>query len=98
SWDNWKANAVSPFALIKDHVLLPKASKLEEVNTEFTSKLNDSILKEIVNQIPEDWLQWEDGAISSDEIKEVYFQFLSIRLANSQLFLKQAQDARKTLI
>src|SRR6187402_2740708 len=98
SWDNWKANAVSPFALIKDHVLLPKATRLDEVNTEFTAKLNDTILKEIVNQIPEDWLQWEDGAITPDEIKEVYFQFLSIRLANAKIFLKQAQDARKTLI
>ena len=34
SWDNWQANAISPFALIKDHVLLPKASKLEEVRKE----------------------------------------------------------------
>ena len=32
------------------------------------------------------------------EIKEVYFQFLSIRLANAEIFLKQAQDARTTLI
>ena len=89
SWDNWKANAVSPFALIKDHVLLSKASKLEKVNTEFTSKLNDAILKEIVNQIPEDWLQWENGAISPEKIKEIYFQFLSIRLANANLFLNK---------
>ena len=79
------------------HLFLP-IEEQKEVNTEFTSKLNDTILKEIVNQIPEDWLQWEDGAIAPEEIKEVYFQFLSIRLSNSNLFLKQAQDARKTLI
>ena len=98
SWDHWKANAVAPFTLIKDHVLLSKASRLDEAHAEFTSKLNDTILKEIVHQIPEDWLQWEDGAISPEEIKEIYFQFLSIRLAHSNLFLKQAQDARQTLI
>ena len=98
SWDNWKANALTPFSLIKDHVLLPKATCLEEVNTEFTSKLNDTILREIVNQIPEEWLLWEDQAITPTEIKEVYFQFLSIRLANASLFLKQAQDVRSTLI
>jgi HipA-like protein len=98
SWDNWKANAVSPFALIKDHVLLPKATKMEEVHTEFTQKLNDTILKELVNLIPEDWLQWENGAITPEEIKTIYFQFLTIRLANADIFLKQIQDARKTLI
>jgi hypothetical protein len=98
SWDNWETTVKTPFALIKDHVLLPKATHLEEINAEFTSKLNETILKEIVNQIPEDWLHWEETALSPDAIKDVYFQFLSIRLANSSLFLKQAQDARATLI
>jgi hypothetical protein len=98
SWDNWKTTALTPFALIKDHVLLPKATRLEEVNNEFTSKLNDTVLRKIVNQIPEDWLLWEDQAITPTEIKEVYFQFLSIRLANASVFLKQAQDVRTTLI
>lgn len=98
SWDNWKVNAISPFPFIKDHVLLPKATQLAKVNVEFTAKLNDTILKEIVNGIPQEWLSWEDKDITSDQIKEVYFQFLSNRLANADVFLKQAQDARTTLI
>jgi len=98
SWDNWEANAITPFALIKDHVLLPKAYKLEEVHADFTSKLNETVLREIVNQIPEEWLHWEDREISPEEIKAIYFKFLSIRLANANIFLKQAQDARQTLI
>ncbi|WP_445721601.1 HipA family kinase [Flavobacterium sp.] len=98
SWTNWETTAKTPFVFIKDHVLLPKASKLEEAHKEFTTKLNDLILKEIVDQIPEDWLQWEELPITAEEIKEVYFQFLSLRLKNAELFLKQAQDARKTLI
>ncbi len=98
SWTNWEQSTLTPFALIKDHVLLPKADKLEEAHTEFTNKLNDSILKNIVDRIPEDWLQWEDNELTPEEIKSVYFQFLSIRLKNASIFLKQAQDARKTLI
>lgn len=98
SWVNWEATAKTPFALIKHHVLLPKASMLAIVNEQFTSKLNDTVLKEIVNQIPEDWLQWDDQPITADEIRDIYFQFISIRLKNADLFLKQAQDARQTLI
>lgn len=98
SWINWEKTALTPFALIKDHVLLPKASKLEEAHSQYSNLLNDAILKEIVNQIPEDWLQWEDQSISPEEIKNIYFQFLSLRLKNAEIFLKQAQDARTTLI
>ncbi len=98
SWTNWEKTAVTPFALIKDHVLLPKASRLDEAHQEFTAVLNDTFLKEIVNQIPEDWLQWDDQTITAEAIKAVYFQFLSMRLKNAEIFLKQAQDARTTLI
>ena len=98
SWTNWETAAKTPFALIKDHVLLPKASQLEGAHNFCTSTLNSAILKEIVNQIPDEWLEWEDQSMSPETIKEVYFQFLTIRLQHAELFLKQAQDARKTLI
>lgn len=98
SWNNWETTALTPFTLIKDHVLLPKATKLEEAHQEFTTKLNTEILHEIVSQIPEDWLQWEEQDITPEEIKSVYKQFLTSRLANAEIFLKQAEDARKTLI
>src|SRR3970282_733788 len=35
SWTNWKNHAQSPFALIKDHVLLPQASLLKETDSIF---------------------------------------------------------------
>lgn len=52
SWNNWEQHAKSPFALIKDHVLLPQASLLKEVDAEFKALLSHEILEEIVNTIP----------------------------------------------
>lgn len=54
SWNNWEQHAKSPFALIKDHVLLPQASLLKEVDAEFKAILTPEILEEIVNTIPVD--------------------------------------------
>ena len=98
AWDNWEKNAVSPFEYIKEHVLLPQADQLEEVNKEFGEQLNMNNLRRIVELIPEEWLQWEGSGISSDEIREVYFQFLTIRLAHSDTFIKQAIHAREALV
>jgi hypothetical protein len=39
SWTNWEKHAQSPFALIKDHVLLPQASVLAETDTAFKQLL-----------------------------------------------------------
>lgn len=98
SWDNWEKHAVSSFALIKNHVLLPQASKLADIDEKMKALLPDEKLREIVNLIPEDWLQWNDTELSPEEIKEVYFQFLSRRKAHSQTFIKEAEDARKLLL
>ena len=94
SWNNWEQHAKSPFALIKDHVLLPQASLLKEVDTEFKALLTNEILEEIVNTIPLEWLQWEDTDETPESLRNIYLQFLQTRLINSEIFVNQAQNAR----
>jgi hypothetical protein len=94
SWTDWEGHAKSPFALIKDHVLLPKASQLEEVDAEFKKILTDDVLQSITDLIPEDWLHWEESDETPGQIRDVYFRFLKTRLANSDIFIKQANDGR----
>ncbi|MEN9908721.1 MAG: hypothetical protein RLZZ540_1870 [Bacteroidota bacterium] len=98
SWENWQKHAISPFTFIKDHVLLPQASILEEVDAEFKALLNPEILTEIVNSIPVDWLEWEGADATPESLRQVYLQFLTTRLNHSEIFINEAQDARKTLI
>ena len=94
SWNNWEQHAKSPFALIKDHVLLPQASLLQEVDAEFKAILTPKILEEIVNTIPQEWLEWEDTDETPEALRNVYLQFLKTRLDNSEIFVNQAQNAR----
>jgi hypothetical protein len=94
SWNNWEQHAKSPFALIKDHVLLPQASLLKEVDAEYKALLTPEILEEIVNTIPQEWLQWEETDESPEALRNVYLQFLQTRLNNSEIFVNQAQNAR----
>jgi hypothetical protein len=96
-----EGHAKTPFALIKDHVLLPQASLLQEVDTEFKAILTEAKIREIVALIPNQWLVFEgyDEAPDAPEaIKEIYVQFFLTRLQNSAIFIKQAQDARQALI
>lgn len=94
SWNNWEQHAKSPFALIKDHVLLPQATLLKEVDAEYKALLTPEILEEIVNTIPLEWLQWEDTDETPEALRNVYLQFLQTRLNNSEIFVNQAQNAR----
>lgn len=98
SWVNYEKYAVSPFPQIKDHVLLPYASELESVDKEFKAILTDEKIREITNLLPNDWLNWGGEEESPEEIKNVYYNFLTERIHHSDLFVKSAQDARKALI
>jgi hypothetical protein len=94
SLQNWEEQAKKPFILIKDHVLLPFASELEIVDQEFNKILKDQLIDAVVSLIPDDWLSQdlEDG--STEERRSVYASFLKLRVANSQIFVNEAQNAR----
>jgi hypothetical protein len=98
SMQNWQEQAVRPFALVKDHVLLPLASELNEVDTIFKAILTDELITSIVSLIPEEWLTDESGQETAEERRQVYRQFLISRVANSEVFVKEAQNARESLI
>ncbi len=94
SWQNFEAAAKTPFKYVKDHVLLPQATMLDEADTFAKSVLNDEIFQELTNLIPLDWLQWNDVEETPEEIREVYFEFLKTRLEHSEIFLNEAKNAR----
>jgi hypothetical protein len=93
SWDNWKEQAVRPFVQVKDHVLLPRATELELVDTVFKEILTEAKIRDIVALIPDEWLLEEGAPIA--ERREVYVQFLLLRISASSIFIKEAQDARE---
>ena len=98
SWTNWQKHALSPFAEVKNHVLLPRASQLAEVDAGLKTRLTPERIREVVALIPEDWLNWDDLGITNQEIRETYVRFLTERVAHSEIFIKEAQNARKALI
>lgn len=98
SWDNWEEQSQRPFVQIKDHVLLPWASELEKVNEEYNAILTPAIIQSIVALIPNDWLNAISETRPPEESRNIYKQFLENRLASSQIFINEAQHARKSLI
>lgn len=91
NWEKFPANAANPFKQIKDHILLPFADEIEKADEDFSKKLTPEILGEIVDLIPNEWLE------NADEEKKIYLEFLIRRFENRSEFVKEALDARKAL-
>lgn len=96
--ENWQEQALRPFTLIKDHVLLKQATEIDAVDTDFRAILSKEKIQAIVNLIPDEWLAGDSSFQSTEEHRQMYAQFLETRLTNSNIFVKEAQHAANALI
>ncbi|MDO5608076.1 MAG: aminotransferase class I and II [Capnocytophaga sp.] len=95
SWKDFEHAARSPFPYVKDHVLLSQAAELPQADAYARQVLGSDFFEAAVKLIPEQWLQWEGTDETPGQIRQVYIDFLTHRLENSELFLKQAIHARE---
>jgi len=95
SWQDWEQQALKPFTHVKDHVLLPQATELVEVDKVFSSILTDEKIDAIVGLVPDSWLLIDSPFDNADLHRAAYAKFLKLRVKNSELFVKEAQNAGK---
>lgn len=94
AWTNYRESSRSPFAAIKDHVLLPFAGALAEAGALLRAKLDEPRLAAIVAGVPDEWLAGEPAFESPQALRAAYVDFLCRRLEASTTFLEEASRAR----
>jgi hypothetical protein len=88
--------ARSRFPAVRDHVLLPWASRIEEADRRLRPRLNEALFAAIVEQIPDDWLSSDPGAAA--DRRAGYVDYLTRRLEAAPLFVEEAVRARAQLV
>lgn len=97
SWRDPVKAALDPFPFIKNHALLPEAACLEQVDKLMRQAITPRTLAHVVDLIPDVWLRAEGDPQTPAQKREVYRTFLTGRLSNSSVFVKQAIDERRRL-
>ncbi|WP_179333367.1 HipA family kinase [Winogradskyella costae] len=94
NWDTWKNHLTRTFPLIKDHVLLERASLLSEASKSIVNALNKRTIEDIIYNIPKDWLINESDTLTPDQMRKAYIEYLNSRLLKIDTLVKEAKDAR----
>lgn len=84
-WTTQPARARDPFALIRNHVLLRAASRIEDVDAELAKALTEAVIGGIVDRVPDAWLA---------DAREAYRSYLVERLRAPRTFVEEAIRAR----
>lgn len=93
-WQGWEARAASPFAMVKDHVLLDAASRIAELDGSLAQRLMPGDIERIVALIPDSWLEETSAFATRDEQRSAYAQYLLRRLQPPRAFVQEAERAR----
>ena len=96
AWGDHLNRARNAFPRIADHVLLPWASELREVDAELAPKLTREALEEIVAMIPDAWLEGEFANV--DEHRRAYVDVLLRRLESPREWMEEAARARSARV
>lgn len=94
NWPTWENHLTRTFPLIKDHVLLARATQLPAAAKSIELTLLPSKIVDIIASIPEDWLINEGDTLSPDEMRAAYILYLTTKLSMIDVLAKEAQDAR----
>jgi hypothetical protein len=92
-WMHDPARARSPFAPIKDHVLLRHATAITEEDESLAAALTPEIIGDILSAVPDAWLAGDESH-SPTEMREVYLRYLTTRLEAPRIFVEEAVGAR----
>lgn len=93
-WSSAGARSRDPFARIRDHVLLPRASQLEAVDEALAARLTPAFLTALVAAVPAEWLADAGGEARRAD----YLRYFTERLAAPRGFVEEAARAHARLL
>ena len=97
NWQDVEQAARSRFPAIREHVLLPWASRLQEADARLRALLSQEAFERVLAMVPDEWLLPEPGISTPDEKRAAYVSWLMQRLEAAPLFLEEAERARAKL-
>jgi len=89
--DDARARSRAPFAMIRNHALLPLAGDLAAADAALAPQITPVALQAIAADIPDDWLA---GPEPPEAMRRGYVDHLWSRLAPPRLFLEEAIRAK----
>ena len=98
TWDDYLARSRTPFAAIRQHVLLPAASAIGEADAALANRITAELLHGILAAVPAVWLEGEPAFGSVEEHREAYVVYLLNRLRPPRAFVEEAIHARAELV
>jgi len=87
-------HARRPFAQVREHVLLPFAGPIDQIDERLAPLVSDELLRSLVEAVPAAWLEGDPAFATVEDNRGAYVEYLRRRLAAPRAFVEEAERAR----
>jgi len=94
SRDGLAGRSRDPFPRVREHVLLPAAAALAEVDADLASRLAPEVVAAVLDLIPDAWLAGDPAGGDADGRRAAYLDYLLDRRSPPRAFVEEAIRAR----
>jgi HipA-like protein len=93
-WEEDTSRARQPFPMLKEHLLLRRATLIEAVDEEMSAALTPEVIDAAVAAIPEAWLGGDEATAEPAAYRAGYRRYLRDRVAAPRAFVEEAARVR----
>jgi len=72
---------------VTDHVFGAHAARAAALDAQLTNQIDDDLLRDVLDQVPDEWLEPRPGAESPDDVRAAYRTFLRARLDGARAWV-----------
>ena len=94
NWSTALQRARAPFAPVREHVLLPYATQLAQVDGALAARLSPTYLRTLLDEVPDAWLAPVPELPTPGLQRAAYLSYFSERLGAPRGFVEEAIHAR----
>ncbi|WP_166636778.1 HipA family kinase [Cognatilysobacter terrigena] len=87
-WDTQEPDPASAFPMVREHVLLPAASRIAEADATLAPQLDRDLFERVLADVPDAWL-----GDDPDAVRTRYVDYLTARLERRAAFVEEARRA-----
>lgn len=91
------ARTRTPFPLIRDHVLITRATEIENADADFASRIDADLIRRVLDLVPDELLEHAGGFDTPDAARERYARYLLERVRPPRAFVVEARHARTAI-
>lgn len=77
-----------------DHLMLPFAGAIEDVDRELTDKITPDLIKEVLQLVPDEWLEQDTVFEGAAGVRKAYEDFFAVRLNSPRTWVDALEVAR----